>query len=128
MGPRLGIEVLLDSVIVIDHLNRLAGASAYLAHVRERAAISVITRAETLAGYPEKEQGDIRQLLDRFPTLSVDAEIGDLAALLRREHRWKIPDAFQAAIAQYHGLRLATRNTHDFPEERFPFVLVPYRL
>ena len=120
--------MLLDSVIVIDHLNKLSSASAYLARVRDWAAISVVTRAETLTGYPEEKQGDIRQFLDRFPTLGVDAEIANLAALLRREHRWKLPDAFQAAIAQYHGLRLATRNTRDFPEDRFPFVLVPYRL
>jgi len=52
--------------------------------------------------------------------------VADLAARLRREHRWKLPDALQVAAAQHHGLRLVTRNTRDFPPERYPFVLVPY--
>lgn len=28
--------------------------------------------------------------------------------------------AFQAALAQYHGLTLATRNPRDFPPDRHP--------
>jgi hypothetical protein len=36
-------------------------------------------------------------------------------------------DALQAAAARQHGLRLATRNTKDFPPERFAFVHVPYK-
>jgi predicted nucleic acid-binding protein len=51
-------------------------------------------------------------------------------ALIRSkwENRWKLPDAFQAALALSRGLRLATRNTRDFPPERFSFVEVPYHL
>ncbi|GIX27647.1 MAG: hypothetical protein KatS3mg123_1528 [Burkholderiales bacterium] len=54
--------------------------------------------------------------------------VADRAAELRRRHRWKLPDAFQVAIAQHHGLRLATRNVKDFPPGRWDFVLVPYTL
>lgn len=128
MGSVVGVEVLLDSVIIIDHLNGHSSASAYLAQREGRAAISVVTRAETLAGYEEAMQRSIGQFLDRFENLVLDADIADLAARLRREHRWKVPDAFQAATAQHHGLQLATRNTRDFPEARYPFVVVPYRL
>ena len=39
-----------------------------------------------------------------------------------------VPDAFQAALAQLHGLKLATRNHRDFPPDRFSFVVVPYTL
>ena len=56
----------------------------------------------------------------------ITKEVADLAAVLRRQHRWKLPDAFQAALAQTHKLRLATRNTRDFPAEKFAFVSVPY--
>jgi predicted nucleic acid-binding protein len=52
----------------------------------------------------------------------------DLATELRCAHGWKLPDAFQAAIARQHGLKLATRNRRDFPPERYDFVLVPYRI
>jgi predicted nucleic acid-binding protein len=58
----------------------------------------------------------------------VTKPIADLAASLRREYRWKLPDAFQAALAKHHELRLATRNTEDFPPEAHEFVSVPYAL
>ncbi|MGH6959369.1 MAG: PIN domain-containing protein, partial [Dongiaceae bacterium] len=67
-------------------------------------------------------------LLDYFPTLPIDAPVADLAAQLRREHGWRLPDAFQAALARYHALQLATRNTRDFPPTRHPWVVVPYEL
>ena len=67
-------------------------------------------------------------LLDRFPSLPIDQAIADLAARLRRRFRWKLPDAFQAALARHHGLTLVTRNTRDFSPDRFDFVDVPYTI
>ena len=46
----------------------------------------------------------------------------------RRRNGWKLPDAFQAALAQLHNLKLATRNTRDFPPQQYLFVVVPYTL
>ncbi|MEK7404342.1 MAG: PIN domain-containing protein [Acidobacteriota bacterium] len=57
-----------------------------------------------------------------------DREAADLAASLRRKYRWRLPDAFQAALAQLHGLKLATRNVRDFPPKQFDFVEAPYTL
>ena len=59
--------------------------------------------------------------------LLLDSVIADLADELRREHHWKLPDAFQAALALRHGLQLATRNTKDFPPKRHDFVTISYR-
>lgn len=56
----------------------------------------------------------------------LNAADADLAAALRREHRWKPPDALQAAVAINRGLRLATRNTKGFDPARHVFVHVPY--
>jgi hypothetical protein len=42
---------LLDSVIVIDHLNGISAATAFLREQFSVCAISVITRAEVLAGF-----------------------------------------------------------------------------
>jgi predicted nucleic acid-binding protein len=120
------VRSLLDSVILIDHFNGIAAASACLGRLRSRAVVSVVTRAEVLAGFGAADLPLAAALLDHFPTLGIDRETADLAARLRREVRWKMPDAFQAAIAQRHGLRLVTRNTKDFPPERHPFVEVPY--
>jgi len=115
-------------VILIDHFNGHAEATRYLARVGAESAISVITRAEVLAGFAPTEAAAAIGLLDRFPTLGIDRAVADLAARLRREHRWKMPDALQAALARYHGLELATRNTRDFPPGLHPFVTVPYVL
>ncbi len=120
------MKVLLDSVILIDHFHGRAEATEYLRVERANAAISVITRAEVLAGFDGVGAPRAKALLDLFPVLAITKEVADLAAELRREHRWKLPDAFQAALAQIHQLRLATRNTRDFPEDQFAFVSVPY--
>ncbi|MGH9429681.1 MAG: PIN domain-containing protein [Terriglobia bacterium] len=122
------VSLLLDSVILIDHFNSIAEATTYLSKIRGQSAISVITRAEVLAGFDLEDAAIASRLLDRFPTFIIDLPIADLAARLRRAHRWKMPDALQAAVAQHYALRLVTRNTRDFPPDRHPFVLVPYTL
>lgn len=124
----LGRELLLDSVIVIDHLNGVGQASEFLVHNRHRAAISPITRAEVLAGLSGDDEAVCARLLDHFPTLSIDRETADSAATLRRQHRLKLPDAFQAALATQHDLSLVTRDVRDLPPERFAFVSVPYSI
>ena len=119
---------LLDSVILIDHFNGIRLANSYLQQVRAESVISVITRAEVLCGFDDTGMESAMQLLDRFPTLLIDRQAGDLAARLRRDHGWRLPDAFQAALALIQGLKLVTRNTRDFPPEKFDFVVVPYRI
>lgn len=128
-GGRGGaLRYLIDSVILIDHFNGRPQAARCLARIGPESALSVITRAEVLAGFDPAGSAAASGLLDRFPTLVVDRPVADLAARLRREQRWKMPDALQAALAHYHSLELVTRNTRDFPPDRHAFVLVPYVL
>jgi hypothetical protein len=122
------LKVLLDSVILIDHLNGIRAATDYLAKCHMYASISVVTRAEVLTPYDLVRLPTIQRLLDAFPTLPIDKETADLCASLRRDHKWKTPDAFQAALAKIHKSKLATRNTKCFPPERYDFVTVPYEL
>lgn len=122
------MSYLLDSVILIDHCNGIAEAGRFLANNDQALVISAITRAEVLAGFPEDDFPLGVALLDSFDFLGMDAGIADEAARLRQRTRLKPPDAIQAAFAREHGLRLATRNTRDFPPREFPFVTVPYRL
>lgn len=117
---------LLDSVILIDHFNDIDAATRFIAGEHEAIALSPITRAEVLTGFDEEDLPPARALLDRFPTLPVTATEADLAASLRRSEGWRLPDAFQAALALTQGLRLVTRNTRDFPSARYDFVEVPY--
>lgn len=120
------MKVLLDSVILIDHFNGVTAATQYLGQVAGNAAVSVITRAEVLAGFPSRTRTKGKRFLDCFPTLSIDPAIADAAAALRAKHGWKLPDAFQAAIARAHRLKLATRDLRDFSPRRHHFVVVPY--
>ena len=124
----MGIKFLLDSVILIDHLNGVSAATEYIGRVHKDCAVSVITRAEVLCPFEEKEAQPILRLLDSFPSLTIEPVIADRAAVLRRLHRWKLPDAFQAAIAETHSLKLITRNTKDFPPAKYSFVLEPYTI
>lgn len=123
-----GEKVLLDSVILIDHFNGIEAATQVLREVSQRAHISAITRAEVLTGFGEEDLPLALALLDTFPLLVIDREVADLAALLRRTNRWRLPDAFQAAVARHYDLLLVTRNTKDFPPDKCDFVRVPYSL
>lgn len=122
------MKYLIDSVIVIDHLNGLDPASRFLAEYATLSVLSVITRAEVLAGCEEHDERPVAAMLDQFPTLPIDLRTADRAARLRRSERWKLPDAIQAAIAIGHELTLVTRNMRDFTPGGRPEVLVPYRL
>ena len=123
------VEALLDSVILIDHLNGISAATEWLAREGwDRMAISAITRAEVMAGAASEEIVHIGNLLDSFPCLSLDADTADRAAFIRRKKRLRLPDAFQAALAEKHHLKLITRNTRDFSPEEFEYVVIPYRL
>jgi hypothetical protein len=120
---------LIDSVILIDHLNGVKKSSDFLAGLDPReTAISVITRAEILCGMDESGFREAGMLLDQYVLLEIDREAADAAARLRRAYGWKLPDAFQAALAQLHQSKLSTRNTKDFNPKKHKFVEVPYTL
>ena len=119
------MTILLDSVILIDHLNGIKPATSYLSSI-EDAWISVVTRAEVLSGKTRPGSEDAATLLNLYPTLGIGRETADAAAELRRKFGWRLPDAFQAALATGHNFKLATRNTRDFPPKRHAFVVVPY--
>ena len=123
-----GNGVLLDSVILIDHFNGITAAMDYLRELGGAAHISAITRAEVLAGLSGDARRNAARFLDCFRFLPLDRETADLAAELRSLHRWKLRDAFQAAVAHRHDLLLATRNTADFDPKKQSFVIVPYNL
>lgn len=122
------MRYLLDSVILIDHFNGVAEASEFLSANGGECSVSVITRAETLAGFDADSEMVARELLDLFVASPVTVEIADVAARLRRTHRWKLPDAIQAAVALEEDLTLVTRNTRDFKDGNPMRVETPYRI
>ena len=123
------LERLLDSVILIDHLNSVPPATEFiLALDPEKTAISVISYAEILTGLDEEGERKARPLLQSFDLLEINAAVAEKAAALRRQYGWKLPDAFQAAIAVIHDVKLCTRNTKDFNPQKHSFVEIPYLL
>jgi predicted nucleic acid-binding protein len=122
------LERLLDSVILIDHFNGLTPATRFLTNLNPDAtAISEITLAEILVGLDEEAIHKARLFLDQFRILSIDPPVAEKAADLRRRFGWKLPDAFQAALALQHHICLVTRNTKDFDPRKHSFVEVPYK-
>lgn len=119
---------LLDSVILIDHFNGVEAATRFIAEESVDIALSPVTRAEVLTGFTDDHRPLAAELLDQFPTLAISAAEADLAAGLRRSEGWRLPDALQAAVARHNKLDLVTRNTEDFPPERYGFVMMPYAL
>ena len=125
--PRL--DRLLDSVILIDHFNGIPQATEYLRKLKpEQTAISVITWAEILVGFEGEAAEKAVQFLNEFALVPIDRFTAHKAAELRRLHGWKLPDAFQAALAFQYKVKLITRNTKDFDPIRHTFIEVPYTL
>jgi predicted nucleic acid-binding protein len=120
---------LIDTAILIDHLRGIALSTTWLQSLHEgEAVISVITRAEVLAGGDSSEMAAAFDLCEHFACLPLAKETADHAAELRRKNKWELPEAFQAALALEHGLRFVTRNSRDFNPQKHPFALIPYRL
>src|SRR5437870_2988257 len=69
-----------------------------------------------------------QQLCDEFEQYPLTVADADMAAAFRKKYGWKLPDAFQAAIAKRHKLKLVTRNTKDFNPQKHSFVLIPYKI
>ena len=123
------LKRLLDSVILIDHLNSVPQATEFLLAIDpEQAAISVISYAEILTGLDEEGERQAKPFLSSFEMLAIDAAVAEKAAALRRQYGWKLPDAFQAAIAVLYDVKLSTRNTKDFNPQKHHFVEIPYLL
>ena len=122
------MKYLLDSVILIDHLNGREEASAFLSAHQHESALSAVTWSEVLHPLEGKAEEAVVHGLEKMAFLPIGKEVARSAAALSRRHGWKLPDAYQAALAQHHRLRLVTRNTKDFKPQRHPFVHVPYHL
>jgi len=104
-------DLLVDTDVCIDHLageRRLPGRRAHL-------SVSVITRAELLAGARDEPDAlSVRRLLASMTEYAVDRRIAERAGRLRVETGIRLPDALIAATALVHSLTLHTRNVRDF--------------
>jgi predicted nucleic acid-binding protein len=122
------VRFLLDSTIIIDHLNGIEKAEEFFRQNAPESCISVITVNEVLAGSEPGEVSGHELLLDQFDCLHVDILTAKASAALRRQHNWRLADSIQAALALNRGIKLVTRNHRHFNPAKHEFVVVPYRL
>jgi predicted nucleic acid-binding protein len=119
---------LLDTTIVADFFNGDVRAKKWLINYSSKEIyFSVITYAETLVGFPMDEWIKAKVFFEQFQFLAASPVTGEIAAHIRQAHRLKLPDAFQAALAVEHDLKLVARNTKDFNPSRQKFVIIPYK-
>ena len=121
-------KYLLDSTILIDHLNGIKPATEWLSKLRpDEALISVITRTEVLVRAGDQWE-EVSALLDEYECLPIGPDEADLAAALRNRYSVKLPDAFQAVLAKDQELALVTRDAEDFKKIEDLKVKIPYKI
>ena len=121
-------KYLLDSTILIDHLNGIKPATEWLSKLRpDEALISVITRAEVLVRAGDQWE-EVSALLDEYECLPIGPDEADLAAALRNRYSVKLPDAFQAVLAKNQELTLVTRDEEGFKKIDDLKVKIPYKI
>ena len=117
---------LFDSNVLILYLgDALDAATSTLLETAiesKSAAISVITRAETLAWskHTASTLALAAAFVDSFQNIQINTAIADEAARIRREQNVKLPDALIAATALTQQMTLVTANVKDF--ERIPLL------
>lgn len=115
-----------DTNILIDFSYSTPGAQDVIRRCPSR-YISVVTWMEFLAGIPAPRMQQAREFLnDMFDILHPGEETYEIALMLRRERRLKLPDAMIYAAAKELSVPLVTRNTRDFDPARLPDVVAPY--
>lgn len=72
------LRVVLDTCILIDHLNGIDAARTELA-LHPAAAISVVTWMEVMAGAPPAGEAATRAFLDGFIQIPLDAAVAEAA-------------------------------------------------
>lgn len=124
---------LIDTNILIDHLRGKDKATEFLFAVHTdndiKIALSVITRAELIAGMRPSEQDAIVRLLDLFEEIDLTRDIAQIAGLYMngylKSHGLNMADAVIAASAKCIGASLYTLNKKHFPMRDIN-IIVPY--
>lgn len=106
---------LIDSNIIIYHLNKDDIASNFLLQNFQNSVISRVTFMEVLSfDFTQKAQDSIIEYLERFDIIDTNKEIAYQAIENRKIRKIKLPDNIIISTAQVNDLTLVTRNIKDF--------------
>ena len=113
MGLR--VKYLVDSNIIIYHLNNESIATKFLSQNYQEIAISQITYVEVLSfPFSTEQENEVKILLSKFKILDVDQAISNQAVENRKIKKIKLPDNLIASTAMVNKLTIVTRNVKDF--------------
>ena len=108
-------QYLIDSNIIIYHLNGEAAATKFLTNFVGQCFISRLTFIEVLSfEFSEKEEQKIRNLLETFSVLDTSEAVALQCIKNRKIRKIKIADNIIGSTAQVDSLVLVTRNIKDF--------------
>jgi len=106
---------LVDSNILIYHLNNEQVATDFLIEYFHKCCISQLSFIEVLSfDFTHEERLSVQCLLETFEIIDTTKEISLQAISNRGIKRIKIADNIIVSTAQTHSLTLVTRNTKDF--------------
>jgi predicted nucleic acid-binding protein len=109
------MRYLVDSNIIIYHLNSELSATNFLKQYQNHIAISIITYIEVLSfDFTISETKYVEKLLSKFKILDIDMNISQQAISNRKSRKIKLPDNLILSTAMRYNLTLVTRNTKDF--------------
>lgn len=111
----MAIKYLIDSNVIIYHLNGDVRATEFLRQHLQHSAISQITYLEVLSfAYNEQAAKLVQAFLDQFVLLDITKSITLACIENRKIKKIKFPDNVIAATAQVHQLIMVTHNISDF--------------
>jgi predicted nucleic acid-binding protein len=125
--------ILLDTSVILDHLNGRPGATEHLdrligqGHVLACCPVNI---TEVYAGLRLGEEHRTKSFLDSLEFVPVDAGVAMRAGLLRRDWRQKgqtlsYSDVTIAAAALSNGCPLLTGNRKHFPMPELELLPLP---
>lgn len=122
------MRYLVDSNILIYHLNNEAIATNFLTKNIDDCCISQLTYIEVLSfDLALSVENEVKKLLATFKIINTSAKISAQAIKNKKISKIKIADNIIAATAQVNHLILVTRNTKDFKSLNIkmfnPFVI-----
>lgn len=120
------MNAVFDTNILIDYLLGNSSARREI-NLYNNPQISIITKMEVLVGTSQANLKIIESFLKNFIIINLNEEIAEIALILRKENKIKLPDAIIWATARYTNSLLITRNTKDFPIQAFD-IKIPYNV
>ena len=109
------MKYLIDSNIIIYHLNGEPIATDFISQNISNSAISRITFIEVLSfDFTQDEEKAVTEFLNDFQIIDTSEKIAMQSITNRKIKKIKVPDNIIVSTAQINNLILVTRNVSDF--------------